>query len=244
MPSVDWNRDVWNDRHGWAAGGDEWSGMAAHCGQPYELWKRELVSTFILPYAAEADVLEIAPGHGRWSAELLAHARHLAVVDISPACIDACKERFTGRPNVSYHLGEGSSIPQVAEDSTDFVWSFDSFVHMELPVIDGYLAECARVLRPGGRLVIHHAGQRGWSLALVPLTSHLGLPGRVLQRLAGQGRLRDSGQRAAVSREAVAHLVRRHGLHLDVQTDAWGTDGRHTVAKYRDCITVASKPAG
>ena len=242
MPSVSWNRDTWNDKHEWELDGDEWSGMAAYCGQPYPLWKQGLIDTFVLPYVGpETDVLEIAPGHGRWSTTLVERARSVTLVDLLPSCIEACKERFADAKNVTYHVNDGKSLAFVDDASIDYVWSFDSFVHMELPIIDGYLSEFARVLRPGGRLVLHHAGRRHWALPLAPINTRLGKPGRVLYRLAAQGRWHDSGFRANVSRRAVADLLAKHGLTLESQTDRWGSDGQFTVEKFRDCVTVASR---
>lgn len=242
MPSLDWNFRTWNDIHDWTSNGDEWSYMAEHCRVPYQVWKRQLIEHFLVPYARGADVLEIAPGHGRWSEALVGVARTITLVDFSPSCIEACRERFAGCEHVTYHVNDGRSLSAVADESVDFVWSFDSFVHMDPRVIDGYLAECGRVLRPGGYLVVHHADKRRWSLALVPVTGRLGLPGRVVQRVLSQGRLRDSGNRSDVSRQHIAEMATRHGLQLELQTNEWGSSPRCTVAKYRDCVTVASRP--
>ncbi len=243
MPSVEWNKQAWDSTHGWESDGDEWSGLAAHCGQPYEAWKKALIDTFMLPnISSESDVLEIAPGHGRWTETLVPAARSVTLVDLSPTCIDVCRERFADAKNVTYHVNDGRSLPMVSDRSIDFAWSFDSFVHIEIDVIDAYLGEFARVLRPGGRFVLHHADKRDWSLSLVPVTRRLGQPGRVVQRVASQGRLRDSGNRANVSAELVARAAEAHGLRIERQTDRWGPSGEFTVTKYRDTITVGALP--
>ncbi len=243
MPSVEWNRAAWSQRHGWEQHGDEWSGMASACGQPYELWKEALVDTFVVPSLTPAsDVLEIAPGHGRWTEHLLAGAGSVVIVDINQECLDACRVRFSDDPRLRGHLTTGSSLSLLDGRSIDFAWSFDSFVHMEGDVIKGYLSELARVLRPGGRAVIHHAGLRRWSLPLVPVTRRLGLVGRVVQRLAGQGRWRDSGNRSPVAREDVASWARVVGLTVERQTQCWGDRGQYDVRKYGDWITILNKP--
>ena len=41
-----------------------------------------------------ADVLELAPGTGIWTAELAARARHLTVVDAAPEMLERCAERL------------------------------------------------------------------------------------------------------------------------------------------------------
>jgi ubiquinone/menaquinone biosynthesis C-methylase UbiE len=243
MPSVEWNNQAWDQTHGWASDGDEWSGLAAHCGQPYEAWKQALIDTFMLPnIGPETDVLEIAPGHGRWTQTLIPNARSVTLVDLSASCIEVCQERFADATNVTYHVNDGRSLAMVPDRSIDFVWSFDSFVHIEIDVIDAYLAEWARVLRPGGRFVVHHADKRNWSLSLVPVTRKLGQVGRVVQRVASQGRLRDSGNRSNVSAELMASTAEKHGFRIDRQTDRWGPSGEFTVTKYRDTITAATLP--
>ncbi len=244
MPSVEWNRAAWSQRHGWEQHGDEWSGMAAACGQPYEQWKAALVETFIVSsLTPTSDVLEIAPGHGRWTEHLLAGAGSVEIVDINQDCLDVCRVRFDDDPRLRGHLTTGSSLEFIATRSIGFVWSFDSFVHMDSDVIKGYLNEFARVIRPGGRAIIHHAGIRPWALPLAPTTRRLGVAGRVVQRLAGQGRLRDSGNRSMVSREQVAGWAGKVGFTVERQTQSWGDQGQYDVRKYGDWITILQKPA-
>lgn len=244
MPDVEWNRRVWNEKHPWDYDGDEWSGMARFCRQPYEDWKAALVEEFLTPrLSTTADVLEVAPGHGRFSEYITARARTTTLVDLSPTCLDKCRQRFGERPEIRYILTDGRSLPGVEDGTIDFIWSFDSFVHMEAPVISAYLNEFARVLRPRGIFTIHHAAKRAWSLRLVPMTSRLGRPGRVAQRLASQGRLRDEGSRANVSRESVATMTRDRGMTVVAQRDCWGPNGEYNVRKFGDCITTGERSA-
>lgn len=244
MPSVEWNRRTWDQEHTWSEFGDEWNGMAAHCHQPYEAWKQALLDTFLAPYVTSAtSALEVAPGYGRWTQHLVGRAGAVTMVDLSPSCIEVCRQRFGNGPGLSYVANDGTSLPTVEDSSVDFVWSFDSFVHMDLPIIRAYVEEFTRVLRPGGHLVLHHAGKRGTPRAVARMTSQLGRPGRVAHRMVTQGRLHDSGRRADVTARDVAGLIRDNGLDLVRQTSAWGGQGQYTVDKYRDVITVAAKAA-
>lgn len=242
MPTVDWNRQAWGQKHTWESRGDEWSGMAAHCGQPYEEWKRSLIATFIdARIGPDADIVEIAPGHGRWTEHLLRRARRLDIVDINQSCLDACAERFAADDRLVCHLTGGSSLSFLDDASTDFIWSFDAFVHMDADVVRSYIAEFARILRPGGQAVIHHANLRPWSLPLVPVTRRLGLPGRVALRLAAQGRLRDNGSRSTITASHVAGWAHDAGLTVQAQTQSWGDREQYNVAKYHDTVSVLSK---
>jgi SAM-dependent methyltransferase len=242
VPDIEWNREVWDQTHDWSEEGDEWSGMAAHCGQPYEAWKKALVDQLLMPRVADKDVLEIAPGHGRFTTFIVPAAKSTTLVDLSQTCLDACHELFGDDESVTYVLTDGTTLPGVPDASIDFVWSFDSFVHMEIPVIDAYLGEIARVLRPGGGFVLHHAAKRDWALKLAPAAHKLGSVGRVGLRMAGQGRLRDSGRRADVSAEAVGRLLKKNNLELVSQVDSWGDSGQYDVTKYHDTITTGRKP--
>ena len=101
-----------------------------------------------MPYLSqETTVLEIAPGHGRWTNEMVEHCARLILVDVSSSCIEFCKNRFVAYDNMVYIVNDGQMLPGVANASVDFVWSFDSFVHMEIDVIESYLAEIQRVLK-------------------------------------------------------------------------------------------------
>lgn len=238
MPTVEWNKRVWGEDHAWSDAGDEWSGMAAHCGQPYAAWKASLVETYIIPEARDARVVEIAPGHGRWTEHLVRVAKTVDVADINASCLDSCRQRFIGHDNIAYHLTDGRSLYFAAPSSVDFVWSFDSFVHMDPDVIRSYLREIARVLAPRGTAIIHHAGKPHWTTRVAPVTRRLGRPGRVMQRVLSQHKLRGDGRRSDVSPRQVRRWAGEAGLDVVRQTDRWGASGQYTVAKYRDCITI------
>lgn len=72
--------------------------MAAFCGVPYDEWRSGLIATFVAPYATGHDVVELAPGHGRWSAPLIDMARSVALVDLSRECIAVCRARLLSGP--------------------------------------------------------------------------------------------------------------------------------------------------
>jgi SAM-dependent methyltransferase len=114
-------------------------------------------------------VLDIGCGAGRVAEQLspiLAEAGGYLGFDISRAGIQACRRRFAGRPHMAFeHLdvrnGEYNPSGKVAEleavfparnASLDLAFATSVFTHMRLPAVRRYLAEAARVLKPGGRL--------------------------------------------------------------------------------------------
>jgi ubiquinone/menaquinone biosynthesis C-methylase UbiE len=185
----------------------------------------------------DADVLEIAPGYGRWTEFLAKSARRVVPVDVNENCLSACQKRFEHPTHIKYHLCDGESLP-VPDASLDFIWTFDSFVHMDPPVVRAYPREIGRVLRPGGCAVVHHADKRSWSLA----DTHDGSPGDPgLPQLASQGRLRDDGNRSNVTGRMVADWAQAAGMVV-AQTRSSGAENQYDVAKDRDVISGLRKP--
>jgi ubiquinone/menaquinone biosynthesis C-methylase UbiE len=157
------------------------------------------------------DLLEIGPGAGRWTEALLEGARSLVAVDISPRCVEICRRRFAGAANARFLVTRGSDLAGVADASIDAIWSFDAFVHINAPEVDGYVAEMRRVLRPDGTAVVHHGSGRdvgGW--------------------------------RSTLTIPTLAAILERHGFEIVSQFDAWvDRDGaRWPVGRYQDVVTV------
>jgi ubiquinone/menaquinone biosynthesis C-methylase UbiE len=95
-------------------------------------------------------ILEIAHGHGRWTQFLADQCDALTLIELSAECLAVCRERFRERSHLRCHVNDGRSLRMVADRSIDFAFSFDSLVHVELPVLEAYLHELARVLTPDG----------------------------------------------------------------------------------------------
>jgi hypothetical protein len=143
--SIEDNLVFWDQQYDWPKDGDEWDGQARFCRQPYDAWKKSLVETFVAPnISLSSVVLEIAPGHGRWSKEMVGRCKELILVDLSPSCIGFCKEIFASYHHVRYITNDGMSLNAVEDNGVDFVWSYDSFVHMDKDTIGSYLAACRR----------------------------------------------------------------------------------------------------
>jgi len=106
-------------------------------------------------------VLEISPGGGRWS-EMFKHLtnRYIGVDLNAPAIAYLKDKRFANATNLAFHVNDGRSLPMVANRSITFVFSWDSMVHFPPAAIRSYIAELARVLRPGGTAFLHHANLR------------------------------------------------------------------------------------
>ena len=191
--------------------GEEWTAS--------EEWKQALVDEVLLPtIPAGGTVVEIGPGGGRWSVLLAPRSERLVLVDVAQRPLDLVAERLRDAGNVEYVLTDGSAVAGVADASVDAVWSFDVFVHVAPGDQAGYLAEIARVLRPGGIAAIHHADGRNRGLA----------PSR-------------SGWRAPMTAELFASLARERGLEVERVVRSFG-EGRHALGGFGDAITVLRRP--
>lgn len=117
------------------------------------VWRPPSTAALFLPAPT---ILEIAPGFGRWTHFLKGQCSRLIAVDDTPKCVEHCRERFKSNAHVECHVNDGNSLDMVSS-SADLVVTFDSLVHAEESVIDGYVSELVRVLRPDGFAVIHHS---------------------------------------------------------------------------------------
>jgi hypothetical protein len=153
VPTVDQNRNVWDIDYAWPEHGDEWS---KDWGGAEAQWFETLLPR-IHPFLPTGTILEIAPGHGRWTQFLKDYCSELVIVDLGAHCIEACKRRFAACSHITYHVNDGHSLGVVPDRSIDFVFSFDSLVHAEADVIGSYLNDLARKLTPNGGGFIHHS---------------------------------------------------------------------------------------
>lgn len=134
----------------WSSRGEEWTIS--------QEWKQGLIDEFMLPNIPRGGVIaEIGPGGGRWTEILQTRASKLFVTDVADQALANCRQRFAHCTNIEYLLGDGRTLA-MPDSSIDALWSYDVFVHINPVDAKGYFREIARVLKPGGRAVIHHPG--------------------------------------------------------------------------------------
>ena len=140
----------WNNEYAWVEHEHYWSDFF---GGIDKLWN-DIIYPKIGNYL-KGDVLEIAPGFGRITTYLKDKVNNLTIVDLNQLCIDKCKEKFGD--TIKYYVNDGRHLDMIESNSLDFVFSWDSFVHMDEDVINCYLGEIYRVLKSGGHSIIHHS---------------------------------------------------------------------------------------
>ena len=154
--------------------------------------ERDLVEKVLDGLAVSPDwrVLEIGCGVGRLLRPLSERVARAVGVDLSPEMIERGREYCAGRPNVELRLTEGS-LDGLPDRSFDFVFSHIVFQHLPRKAyVQRYLAEAARVVRPGGILRVQVDGRtrqffRRW---IADSWSGVVFSGRELaRRLASEG---------------------------------------------------------
>lgn len=153
MPTIAENLDAFATPRGWVDQGENWS---TAWGGSHPQWYSTVLPR-IAPYLPCGHLLEIAPGFGRFTRFLLPMCERYTGIDLSELAIKGCRERFRDASHAHFDVCNGTSLPGVEDGTIDFAFTFDSLVHVEQEVIDGYAGELARVLRPGAYAVIHHS---------------------------------------------------------------------------------------
>lgn len=218
MPDLEWNSVTWNDPRSWQDGGDGWSddGWSQGWGGPQPQWYGTIFPR-IARWLPVSRLLEIAPGVGRWTQFLLGKTNEYYGVDFSKFCIEQCRKRFAGYNKAQFIQNDGRSLDSIPDNSMDFVFSFDSLVHVELDVITDYCEQISRKLtRCGGVAFIHHSN------ALMGVDDEILYP--------------QCGRATSVSSAAVKKIIEKAGGRVLIQEEInWQSDKRI------DCLTTFCK---
>lgn len=166
----------WRLARAWGAFQREWAASGVYgmrWGDPEVVPPLKYIRDhFLLPYVnPEHTAVEIGPGGGRWTPYLLPF-RRLYLVDYLGEVLAEARRRFRRHPHVSFLLNHGDDFPGIPEGSVDFVFSFGTFVHLELDTIRSYLFHMAAILAPGGQAVLQYADQTKVMARLNPGFAH------------------------------------------------------------------------
>ncbi len=205
--------------------GDEWNEpLVVGIDASPEQMLNKLDEEVFQPFLGQSEVLlEIGSGGGRFTEILLPKCRRLIASDTAPHMLALVKERFKHCPAVEYLLLDGRGLAPVKDATVDAVFSYDVFVHLQPWDIFNYMREMKRVLRPGGKAIVHHANtfsELGWKRFLSDTDVQLNLP-------------MDWGSLSLMTPQVIAEFAARAGLLL---VDCI------THLNKRDCITLLQSP--
>jgi SAM-dependent methyltransferase len=175
----------WTDEDFYALGAIDWRDFLLH-------WQRYGV--------ADQAVVEIGCGAGRLTKHMATYFREVHALDVSEDMI-AYARRNIEQENVHFVVVDGTQIPSPSA-SVNAVFSAQVFQHLDKPIdVENYLREIARVLVPGGTMMIH-----------IPVFAWPIGAGDWVKRLHGLGRRWDEykagKQRRALERGGSAGMMR------------------------------------
>jgi len=178
---------------GWA---DAVAGDMERHYSPGRTW--ETLARALLQLLATGDVLDIASGDGV-TAELLApHAHSITCIDAGDRVTTAARERLAPFANVTVRQGDMHAL-DLKDGTFDLVLMLHALTYADKPA--KAVAEAARVLKPGGRLLAVTLARHGHKTAVAPFDHrNLGFRRNELAGLADKARL-DVVQCAVMSRE-------------------------------------------
>jgi SAM-dependent methyltransferase len=180
-------RNAWTEDEFYATGASDWHDFLGH-------WSH---------YSPQlgGHCLEIGCGVGRITRQLPATFDRVTALDVSADMIERA-QRVAGE-RVVFHQVNGATIP-LQDAVADALFSVHVMQHLEnVNVLRAYIAEMARVLRPGGTLMVH-----------VPV--HGAPTGRPWRRLQAEMVLRSS--RRALREGRRHRTMRTNAYWLD---DVW-----------------------
>ena len=205
----------------------EW--CAYHHARNNDLWfeeaeKQEAKGVFwnkdsvFYQYFKELDlqnVIELACGRGRHVPYYMEKAERITLVDILEENMVFCRERFAGKEHIIYYQNNGYNLEELPSDSYTAMFTYDSMVHFEMMDIYEYLKDIYRVLKKGGKALLHHSNYSVDYKADFAHTSHA---------------------RCFMSKDIFAYLAHRAGFKiLDQKVIDWSHN------KDLDCITLLEK---
>lgn len=172
------------------------------------------------PFLGTCDViLEIGAGGGRFTEILFPKCQKVIASDTSPAMLSLLRQRFAGNLKLECLVLDGRGLGSIQDQSVDAAFSYDVFNHIEHWDIFNYLCEIRRVLKPGGKAVIHHANtfsELGWKRFVTETPQQVNLP-----KIWGTFSLmspeifKELSERAGLlHRACITNLVRRDGISL------------------------------
>ena len=155
-----WKRTLQLERERWEKDlqyGNVWWGEDGHIKI-----LQVVIEQYLMPFIGNSipiDILEIAPGAGRLTAELVPLAKKLTLVDLSSDAIDICRERFKYYKHLDYHVNDGQTLEMIADNAYDLIVSWDSFVHIDKSIVERYVSQFQNKLRKEGIACIHHSAR-------------------------------------------------------------------------------------
>jgi len=161
MPTIKWNKNWEKNIVSYLKDPKNEKFFGERWGDPNQLeMLRKIRDKFILPFINEDQTaLEIGSGGGRWTQFLLKFKR-LYCVELNPTYFHYLIVRFGAIPNISFCKTNGTDLPGIQKNSIDFLFSFGTFVHLDVNLIKEYLKSIKDVIKEETNIVIQYSEKK------------------------------------------------------------------------------------
>ena len=171
-----------------------------------------LVDRSPVPPGGSSVAVEIGCGFGRVCVALADRFDRVVGVDISSEMVQRAS-MLVDHPRISFRVGDGLRLRSFVDESVDLVICSNVFPHVPTAeVAHSYLAEAARVLRPGGLLAFqwdNQTSERSWAARRRARFLGTRIPLAHLQATLAANGMDLAGTRDLGTAWAVAWAVRR-----------------------------------
>lgn len=113
----------------------------------------EIKKRLLFHISPTSTVLEIGSLGGKWT-QYMVHARKVICVDVNALGFAYIKKKLP-YGNISFYLTRGDELEGIANNTVDVLFSVDTLVRVPKKFIKRYFMEANRVLKPGGRVLLH-----------------------------------------------------------------------------------------
>lgn len=169
---------------------------------PGRTW--ETMARATLPLLAPGAVIDIASGDGALAELLASHATSYVCVDASERVAAAASERLKPQRNVRVLVGDMHAL-ELPDASFDLALLMQALAWSDRPVLA--LSEAARVLRPGGRLVVTALSRHEHREVVAPFGhANLGFTPKELTKMATKAGLRVTACEAVMREKRPPHF--------------------------------------
>lgn len=119
---------------------------------------RKIKTEYLLPNIQGKTVIDLGCYSGKWTEQMLT-AKKVIAVDITVHSFEYIKtmiaESFNGMPEFEFYKTKGDELSGIPDQSVDFIFSMDSLVRSEKQILEAYIKEFKRVLKPDGKTCVH-----------------------------------------------------------------------------------------
>ncbi|MCC6933104.1 MAG: class I SAM-dependent methyltransferase [Deltaproteobacteria bacterium] len=195
------------------------------------IWRLSIIEAFILPHlSSTSSALQIGYDNGDWSKAFASRAQ-LRIAD-KKNIIENIKNE--GSSNISYQQIDNDKLLFFADNSIDFVWSFNYFIELDIDSFRIFLEEIKRILKPEGQAVIHHL-QLDQSSCFCSIRE-------TISKLFSSKLAHSTSAQMRPTKPIFLELLHSSGLRLDAQTRSWGKFKQFALKNQQQMISIISKP--